>query len=82
MNRPACFTVEMESLLNSFKSSMHEPLNSGGGELTELLGGKPRLVPPPRTGPALYVNHNYIPSIVQLDLKVSVLLRLDRYGAE
>ena len=81
MNRPACFTVEMESLLNSFKSSMHEPLNSGGGA-NRALGGKARLVPPPRIGPALYVNHNYIPSIVQLDLKVSVLLRLDRYGAE
>ena len=80
MNMPACFTVEMESLLNSFKSSMHKPLKFfGGRELTELVGGglKRRLVPPRKTGPALYVNHN-IPSVVQLDLKVSVLLRLER----
>ena len=55
---------------------MHKPLKFLG-ELTELLGTKARLVPPRRTGPALYVNHN-IPSVMQLDLKVSVLLRLER----
>ena len=44
MNRPACYTVEMESLLNSFISSMHKPLKFLG---TELLGTKARLVPPP-----------------------------------